>query len=154
MFSKSADLQLTHVPYRGTAPAMAALAGGEIAALSTVAADLRSLVQGGRARLVAIAGDQRSPLFPGVPTFRERGFDLVALPWYALFAPAGTPPDVIQRLSKAAIDSVNDPAIKQRLIDMGLEPTGYGPDRLADIMKADYDRWGPPIRESGFKPGQ
>lgn len=154
MFSKAADLQLTHVPYRGTAPAMAALAGGEIAALSTVAADLRSLVQGGRARLVAIAGDQRSPLFPDVPTFRERGFDLVALPWYALFAPAGTPPDVIQRLSKAAIDSVNDPAIKQRLIDMGLEPTGYGPDRLADIMKADYDRWGPPIRESGFKPGQ
>ena len=154
MFAKSAGLQLTHVPYRGTAAAMAAIAGGEIAALSTVAADLRSLVEGGRARLLAVAGEKRSPAFPDVPTFREKGFDLVATPWYALFAPAGTPADVLQRLSKAAVDSVNDPAVKQRLLDMGLEPTGYGPDRLAAIMKADYERWGEPIRESGFKPGQ
>jgi tripartite-type tricarboxylate transporter receptor subunit TctC len=154
MFAKSAGLQLTHVPYRGTAAAMAAIAGGEIAALSTVAADLRSLVEGGRARLLAVAGEKRSPAFPDVPTFREKGFDLVATPWYALFAPAGTPADVLQRLSKAAVDSVNDPAVKQRLLDMGLEPTGYGPDRLATIMKADYERWGEPIRESGFKPGQ
>ncbi|TNF52692.1 MAG: ABC transporter substrate-binding protein [Burkholderiales bacterium] len=154
MFGKAAGLPLTHVPYRGTAPAMAALAGGEIAALSTVAADIRSLVQSGRARLLAVAGERRSPAFPDVPTFREKGFDLVATPWYALFAPAGTPSDVLQRLSKAAIDSVSDPAVKQRLLDMGLEPTGYGPDRLAAIMKADFDRWGEPIRESGFKPGQ
>lgn len=154
MFGKSAGLQLTHVPYRGTAAAMAAIAGGEIAALSTVAADLRSLVESGRARLLAVAGEKRSPAFPDVPTFREKGFDLVATPWYALFAPAGTPADVLQRLSKAAVDSVNDPAVKQRLLDMGLEPTGYGPDRLAAIMKADYERWGEPIRESGFKPGQ
>ncbi|HEX5738557.1 MAG TPA: tripartite tricarboxylate transporter substrate-binding protein [Hydrogenophaga sp.] len=154
MFGKSAGLQLTHVPYRGTAAAMAALAGGEIAALSTVAADIRSLVEAGRARLVAVAGEKRSPAFPDVPTFREKGFDLVATPWYALFAPAGTPADVLQRLSKAAVDSVNDPAVKERLLDMGLEPTGYGPDRLAAIMKADHERWGEPIRESGFKPGQ
>jgi tripartite-type tricarboxylate transporter receptor subunit TctC len=154
MFGKSAGLPLTHVPYRGTAAAMAAIAGGEIAALSTVAADIRSLVEAGRARLLAVAGEKRSPAFPDVPTFREKGFDLVASPWYALFAPAGTPADVLERLSKAAIDSVNDPAVKQRLLDMGLEPTGYGPDRLAAIMKADYERWAEPIRESGFKPGQ
>jgi len=154
MFGKSAGLQLTHVPYRGTAAAMAALAGGEIAALSTVAADIRSLVEADRARLLAVAGEKRSPAFPDVPTFREKGFDLVATPWYALFAPAGTPVDVLERLSKAAVDSVNDPAVKQRLLDMGLEPTGYGPDRLASIMKADYERWGEPIRDSGFKPGQ
>jgi tripartite-type tricarboxylate transporter receptor subunit TctC len=154
MFGKAAGLPLTHVPYRGTAAAMAAIAGGEIAALSTVAADLRSLVQAGRARLLAVAGEQRSPDFPDVPTFREKGFDLVATPWYALFAPAGTPADVLQRLSKAAVDSVNDPVVNKRMRDMGLEPTGYGPERLATVMKADYERWGVPIRESGFKPGQ
>lgn len=154
MFGKSAGLQLTHVPYRGTAAAMAALAGGEIAALSTVAADIRALVQGGRARLLAVAGERRSPTFPDVPTFREKGVDLVATPWYALFAPAGTPRAVLERLSKAAIEAVNDPAVRQRLTEMGLEPTGYGPDRLAAIMKADYERWGEPIRASGFKPGQ
>lgn len=154
MFGKSAGLQLTHVPYRGTAAAMSALAGGEIAALSTVSADIQTLVQAGRARLLAVAGERRSPDFPDVPTFREKGFDLVATPWYGLFAPAGTPADVLQRLSKAAIDSINDPATNKRLVAMGLEPTGYSADRLAAIMKADYERWADPIRSSGFKPGQ
>ncbi len=154
MFAKAAGLKLTHVPYRGTAAAMQAIGGGEIAALSTVAADIQSLVQADRARLLAVAGEKRSAAFPNVPTFREQGYDLVANPWYALFAPAGTPPAVVQRLSKAAMDSVNDPAINKRLVELGLEPTGYPPERLASIMKADYERWGPIIKESGFKPGQ
>ena len=154
MFGRTAGIPLTHVPYKGTAPAMQALAGNEISALSTVAADIRALVQSDKARLLAVAGQKRSPAFPSVPTFKELGYDLVATPWYALFAPAGTPPAVVQRLSKAATDAVNDPALEKRLVEMGLEPTGYGPDRLAKILKEDYDRWGPVIRESGFKPGQ
>jgi len=154
MFAKPAGLKLTHVPYRGTAAAMQALAGGEISALSTVAADIQSLVQADRARLLAVAGEKRSANFPDVPTFREQGYDLVANPWYALFAPAGTAPAIVQRLAKAAMESVNDPAVHKRLVDMGLEPTGYAPDKLGAIMKADFDRWGPVIRESGFKPGQ
>ncbi len=152
MFGQAAGIPMTHVPYRGTAAAMQAIGTGEIAALSTVAADLQALVQAGRARLLAVAGEKRSPQFPDVPTFREGGYDLVATPWYGLFAPAGTPTDVIARLAKAAIDSVQDPALRQRLVEMGVEPTGYGPQRLAEIMKADYERWGPPIRQSGFKP--
>lgn len=152
MFAKSAGLSLQHVPYRGTAAAMQALAAGEIAALSTVAADLQTLVQGNKARLLAVAGESRSPQFPNVPTFREQGFDLVANGWYALFTVAGTPAATVQRLARAAQEAVADPAVAKRLSDMGLEPTGYGPERLADIMKADHERWGPPIRESGFKP--
>ena len=151
MFARSAGIKLTHVPYKGTAAAMQALAGGEISALSTVAADIRALVQADKARLLAVAGEQRSPAFAQVPTFRELGYDLVASPWYALFAPAGTPQPVIERLAKAAIDAVKDPAVHKRLVEMGLEPTGYPPAKLAQIMKADYERWGPPIRESGFK---
>lgn len=152
MFAKSAGIALQHVPYRGTASSMQALAGGEIAALSTVAADIQSLVDANRARLLAVAGEKRSPKFPDVPTFREQGYDLVASPWYALFTTAGTPPATVQRLAKAAMESIADPAVQKRLLDMGLEPTGYGPEKLAEIMKADYERWGPPIRESGFKP--
>jgi tripartite-type tricarboxylate transporter receptor subunit TctC len=154
MFARSAGLQLTHVPYKGTAAAMQALGAGEIAALSTVAADIRALVQGGRARLLAVAGDRRDPAFGDVPTFKELGYDLVAKPWYALFAPAGTPKAELDRLSRAANAAVNDPALRKRLVDMGLEPTGYGPDRLATILKADYDRWGEVIRASGFKPSE
>ncbi|MCE2880542.1 MAG: hypothetical protein LW719_14415 [Comamonadaceae bacterium] len=152
MFSRSAGLSLQHVPYKGTAGAMQALSAGEIAALSTVAADLQTLVQSNRARLLAVAGEARSPQFPNVPTFREQGFDLVANGWYGLFATAGTPMATIGRLARAAQDSMADPAVSKRLADMGLEPTGWGPERLAEVMKIDYERWGPPIRDSGFKP--
>jgi len=152
MFARSAGLSLQHVPYKGTAAAMQALAAGEIAALSTVAADLQTLVQGNRARLLAVAGEARSPQFPAVPTFREQGFDLVANGWFGLFATGGTPTATIQRLARAAQDTMADPTVNKRLADMGLEPTGWGPERLAEVMKTDYERWGPPIRDSGFKP--
>jgi tripartite-type tricarboxylate transporter receptor subunit TctC len=154
MFGKAAGITLTHVPYKGTAPAMQALAAGEVAALSTVVADIKSVVDAGKARILAVAGDKRDPTVPEVPTFREQGYDLVAQPWYALFAPAGTPPAAIERLSKAAIAAVQDPATHKRLVEMNLEPTGYGPERLGQIMKDDYERWGPIIRASGFKPEQ
>lgn len=151
MFAKAAGIELTHVPYKGTAAAMTAIGGGEVSAISTVAADIRSLVTAGRARLLAVAGEQRDPSFPDVPTFREQGFDLVAKPWYGLFAPAGTPAATVDRLAKASAAAINDPAVRKRLVDMGLEPTGQGPDRLAGALKDDFDRWGPPIRASGFK---
>ena len=152
MFGRAAGIALTHVTYRGTAAAMQALAAGEIAALSTVAADIRTLVRSERARLLAVAGERRDATFPDVPTYREQGFDLTAKPWYGMFAPAGTPAPVIAQLSQALVATVNDPATRQRLVDMGLEPTGYGPDRLAQVLKADLELWGPVIRASGFKP--
>jgi tripartite-type tricarboxylate transporter receptor subunit TctC len=151
MFGKAAGLSLTHVPYKGTAAAMTAVAGGEVSAISTVAADIRALVVGGKARLLAVAGDQRDTSFPDVPTFRELGYDLVAKPWYGMFAPAGTPPAAVDRLAKAVMAAIGDPAFHQRMVDMGLEPTGYGPERLSTILKEDLERWGPPIRASGFK---
>ncbi len=154
MFARTAGITLTHVPYKGTAPAMLALASGEITAASTLAADIRPLVDAGKARLLAVAGEKRDPNSPNVPTFKELGYDLVAQPWYALFAPAGTPPAVVDRLSKAAVQAMNDPAVHKRLVEMGLEPTGYGPARLATIMKDDFERWAPVIKASGFKPGQ
>jgi len=151
MFAKSADIELTHVPYKGTAAAMTAIGGGEVSAISTVAADIKSLVTAGRARLLAVAGEQRDPSFPDVPTFREQGFDLVAKPWYGLFAPAGTPAPAVDRLAKATTAAINDPALRKRLVEMGLEPTGQGPERLAAALKEDFERWGAPIRASGFK---
>jgi tripartite-type tricarboxylate transporter receptor subunit TctC len=154
MFAKAAGIELTHVPYKGTAPALQALAGGEVAAISTVAADIGTLVKSGKARLLAVSGASRAAAFPDVPTFKESGYDLVALPWYAMFAPAGTPKAVIDKTSQAAIAAIHDPGVHAKLEQMGLEPTGLGPDELAKILKADYEKWGPPIRASGFKPGQ
>ncbi|HUG79802.1 MAG TPA: tripartite tricarboxylate transporter substrate-binding protein [Burkholderiales bacterium] len=154
MFARTAGIELTHVPYKGTAHAMQAIAGGEISAISTVAADIGTLVKAGKARLLATSGARRSAAFPDVPTFKESGYDMEAVPWYALFAPAGTPQAVIDRLSAAAVAAVRDPALKGKLEQMGLEPTGLGPAELGAILKADYEKWGPVIRASGFKPGQ
>lgn len=154
MFAKAAGIPMTHVPYRGTAPALQALIAGEVKAAMFVLADALTTVRSGKARLLAVAGAQRSPLVPEVPTFRELGYDLEASAWYALFAPAGTPQDAIERYARAAIEVVRAPDVRQRLEQMGLEPTGLGPAELAKILRADYDRWGPVIKASGFKPTQ
>ena len=153
MFARTAGIELTHVPYKGTANVMQALAAGEIAAATTLAADIGALVKGGRARLLAVSGATRDPAFPDVPTFREQGYDMEGTGWYGLFAPAGTPQATIDRLSKAAMAAIKDAGVNQKMLGIGLQPTGYGPAELARIMKADYDKWGPVIRASGFKPG-
>ena len=154
MFAKATGLGMTHVPYRGTGPALQALAGGEVKAAMFVLADALTLVRSGKARLLAVAGARRASLAPEVPTFKELGLDLEASAWYALFAPAGTPRDLIAKYAKAAIETVRAPEMKQRLEQMGLEPTGLPPEELARILRADYDKWGPVIRASGFKPTQ
>jgi tripartite-type tricarboxylate transporter receptor subunit TctC len=154
LFSKSAGIEMTHIPYKGTSPALQALAGGEIKAAMFVLADALTLVRSGKARVVAVSGSHRSNLAPDAPTFKELGYAIEGNGWYALFAPAKTPRDVIDRYSRAAIESIRSPDMKQRLETMGLEPTGLGPAELAAILKADYEKWGPVIRASGFKPTQ
>ena len=152
MFARAAGLEMTHVPYKGTAQVLQALAAGEIAAASTLAADIGALARAGKARILATTGGRRSPTFPEVPTFREAGYEIEGTGWYALFAPARTPPEIATRLSRAAIDAMHSSTVRQRLESLGVEPTGLGPQDLADVMKRDYERWGPVIRESGFKP--
>ena len=153
MFSKAAGVSMTHVPYRGTGPALQALIGGEVKAAMFVLADALTTVRSGKARLLAVAGAKRASMASDVPTFKELGYDLEASAWYALFAPAGTPQALIDKYAKAAIDVVRAPEMKQRLEQLGLEPTGYPPEELARILRADYDKWGPVIKASGFKPG-
>ena len=151
MFAKTAGLELTYIPYKGTAQALPALMSGEIPAAVLTINDLGTAVQSGKARILAITGAKRSPHYPDVPTFKESGYDIEGLAWYALYAPAGTPKDVVDALSRAAIDAIHQPDVKQRLEPLGLDFTGLGPAELAAIQRADYDKWGPVIRASGFK---
>lgn len=152
MLAQAAGLQMTHIPYKGTAPALQALVAGEVKAAMFVLSDALTTVRSGKARVLAVAGAQRSPLAPDVPTLRELGYPIEASAWYALFAPAGTPKAVVDRYAKAAIDAIHSPDLKEKLTQMGLEPTGLGPAELARILRRDYDKWGPVIRASGFKP--
>lgn len=154
LFAKATGTEMTHIPYKGTAPALQALAGGEVKSGMFVLADALTMVRSGKARLLAVAGAKRASMTPEAPTFKELGLDLEASAWYALFAPAGTPQTVIDKYARAAIDAVQSPDMRQRLEQMGLEPTGLPPAELARILRRDYDKWGPVIRASGFKPTQ
>jgi tripartite-type tricarboxylate transporter receptor subunit TctC len=104
-----------------------------------------------KGRILATSGAKRSPQYPDVPTFRESGYDIEGSAWYGLFAPAGTPKDVVEGLGRAANDAVRQPDVRQRIEPLGLEATGLGPAELAAIMKSDDDKWGRVIRASGFK---
>jgi tripartite-type tricarboxylate transporter receptor subunit TctC len=152
MFARAAGIEMTHVPYKGTALVLQALAGGEISAASLLAADIGALARAGKARILATTGAQRSSAFPDVPTFKESGYDIEGTGWYALFAPAKIPPEVATRLSNAAVGAMRAAAVRNRLESLGVEPTGLGPRELAAIMKRDYEKWGPVIKASGFRP--
>jgi len=151
MFAKAAGLQLTHVPYKGTAVVMQAMMSGEIPAAVLTVADWGTLQQSGKGRMLAVSSAQRLAQYPDVPTFRESGYDIEGSAWYALFAPAGTPQPVVDKLAAAAIEAVRQPDIRQKLEPLGLQVTGLGPAEMAKILRADHDKWGPVIRASGFR---
>jgi len=150
LFARTAGIQLTHVPYKGTASVLPALLAGEIAAAVVPISDLGALAQSGKVRILATSGAKRAPQYPDVPTFKEAGYDIEGAAWYALFAPAGTPKDIVERLASSATDAVHQPDLKQHIDPLGLEATGLGPAELGAILRADYDKWGPVIRASGF----
>jgi len=141
LFKARTGSNIVHVPYKGTAAAMTAIGGGEVSAISTVAADIKSLVAAGRARLLAVAGEQRDPNFPDVPTFREQGFDLVAKPWYGLFAPAGTPAPVVAKLHGALDAIMRQPAVRARLAQNGMEVAASTPEALGTFVVAEIAKW-------------
>jgi tripartite-type tricarboxylate transporter receptor subunit TctC len=152
LFATAAKIELRHVPFRGTAPVMNDLAAGQIALGSTPAPDAVELHRAGKVRMLATTGAVRSPLTPDVPTYTEQGYDIVAQGWYAIYAPAGTPRTIVDKVSAILADAVQKPSGKELLIRLGQSPTGLPPDELARIQQADFERWAVPIKASGFKP--
>jgi tripartite-type tricarboxylate transporter receptor subunit TctC len=151
LFARTAGLELTYIPYKGTAQVLPALIAGEIPAAVLPINEVGALMQSGKGRMLATSGGKRSPQYPDVPTFKESGYDIEGAAWYALFAPAGTPTAIVDPLARAAIEAVRQPDLRSRLEPLGLEVTGLGAAELAAILRADYDKWGPVIRASGFK---
>jgi tripartite-type tricarboxylate transporter receptor subunit TctC len=154
MFARAAGIDLRHITYRGSAAALAALVAGQIPIVFTTVADLVELHKAGRVRVLATSDSQRSPSLPDVPTLGEAGFELWATGWYGMFAPAKTPPDIIERLNKVIVAAVRSPEIKERLTAFGLRPTGTTAAELAAIQKSDSALWEPAVKASGFSPEQ
>ena len=151
MIGQTTGTRMVHVPYKGAAPVSADLMGDQIAAGIDSVGNFIDLHRAGRLRILATSGAERSPLSPTVPTFREQGLAaLDAVGWVALYARAGTPKPLIDRLSAAVVAALRTPEIRDRFLGLGFEPTGTTPEELGAIMAADTARWAPIIKASGF----
>ncbi|MBL0421504.1 tripartite tricarboxylate transporter substrate binding protein [Ramlibacter sp. AW1] len=143
-----AGLHMVHIPYRGAAPALTDLAGGQVAAMMVDLAAGAGFLKGGKVRPLAVANPTRLPQLPDVPTFAELGFKGVeAAAQVGVVAPAGTPADVVGALQKQIAAAIQTPAIRQKLIDFGIEPVGSTPQQYADLNRAEVQRWHKLIRE-------
>lgn len=147
-FAKAAGVQLMHVPYKGAAPALADLSGGHVDLVFDGFLTTNPLVQQGRAQMLALSAPQRSPLMPQVPTFAEAGLtDYQAYSWNNLYAPASTPPAVVDRLNQALNHALAQPGMKQRLVQGGLEALGPSTPTDADNFgQRERARWVPFVR--------
>jgi tripartite-type tricarboxylate transporter receptor subunit TctC len=154
LFGRAIGVDLVHISYKGSAPAITDLAGGQIPIVVTTTSDLLAMHNAGRIRILATSDSKRSPLVPDVPTFREAGYDIEGAAWYGMFAPAKTPAAVVERYAKIVSDAVKTPETKERLLKMGLYATGTTPAEFAKIQKTDSERWAPAVKASGFTPDQ
>jgi tripartite-type tricarboxylate transporter receptor subunit TctC len=151
LFARAAGIELANIPYKGSLPAITDLIGGQTAAAVTTIGDFLPQARAGKLRILAHASAQRSAIAPEVPTFKELGYDIEASGWYGLFAPAGTPAAAIERINRVVTQAQQSSAVKSRMEGFSLEIRLTTPQQFADIIRADYERWGNAIRASGFK---
>jgi tripartite-type tricarboxylate transporter receptor subunit TctC len=148
--SKLIGVDMARVVYRGSAPAVNDVISGQIPMAIVTLGDCLQQHRAGTMRMIAVTGAARSEFAPEVPTLREGGVDLAGDAWYALWAPAATPPDMITRYNAATVDLLQKPDIKQRLSSLGLVSAGSTPAVLAAAMRDAAAAWAPVIKETGY----
>jgi tripartite-type tricarboxylate transporter receptor subunit TctC len=152
LFKSLAKVDLTTVPYKGAAPAITDLIGGQIQVIFTTVASAASLVAAGQLRALAVTSAGRSPAFPELPTVAEAGVPgYAAESWYGLFAPAKTPQDVIDRLNKSAAMAVQSEAFKRLGVNEGLVMVARPPEELERYFRGEEARWRNVIQDAGIK---
>jgi tripartite-type tricarboxylate transporter receptor subunit TctC len=152
LFKSLAKVNLTTVPYKGAAPAITDLLGGQIQVMFTTVASAASLIESGQLRALAVTSVERSPAFPDVPTVAEAGVSgYSAESWYGLFVPAKTPPEIIDRLNKAAATAVKAEAFRKLGINEGLVMVASPPAELDRYFRGEEERWRKVIQDAGIK---
>lgn len=150
--TEASGVNLVHVPYKGGAPAVMALMGGEIAMMFSDYVSLQPHLASGKVKIIAVTGLRRSRLTPQVPTMAELGYTgFEAVGWGGVFAPAKTPPNIVQQLAAAVTAAVRDPAVSAKLGEMGYEPGGVPTAEFASQVKSDHALWTGLIRRAGAR---
>ena len=151
-FASEAGVKLLHVPFKGSAPAVTALLGGEVNLAFDTLTVLAPQIKAGKVKGLAIAARERSPLLPVVPTVAEAGYPQVDAPsWFGLVGPAQLPKAIVKRLSDEVATLQRDPTVKERLAAQGLQAWGGGPEAFTQQIRADYAKYGAVVRQAGIR---
>lgn len=151
LFKRMAGIEMTHVPYRGAGPAINDLIPGRLDMMFNTAGALLPQARNGQIRALAVSSAQRVPNIPELPTVSESGlpgFEVAA--WYALFAPAKTPPEIVRKMNADVVTALKDPGVAKKMEDLGVLVVGSTPEHLGNFLKAEMDKWGPVIKAAGI----
>lgn len=152
LFLKRAGIEMTHVPYKGNAPALSDVVAGHIPAMFSNLSDALSQAAGGNVRMLAISSEKRSALAADVPTVAESGYpDFNVLTWNGLMAPAGTPPEIIERIARELAAAVKDPKFAAQLVNYGVDPLCDTPAEYAATLAKDIPLWAEAVEIAGVK---
>ncbi|MCC6533530.1 MAG: tripartite tricarboxylate transporter substrate binding protein [Burkholderiales bacterium] len=152
LFKSMAKIDLVHVPYKGTGPAMIDLLGGHLSLMFDVVLTTLPYMKAGKVRVLGVSSLTRAEVAPEVPTIAETGLPgYEALVWFGLFAPAGTPTELVARLSSEIGNIVRQPKLRETMVLQGLTPVGSSPSEFAARVSKDNAVWGKVIREAGIK---
>lgn len=152
MFRMRTGTNLQHVPYKGSAPALADLMAGRVDLFFDAVITATPQIRAGKVRALATASKKRAAVLPDVPTMGEAGYPGIEADfWFALFVPAGTPPDVVRRLNEAFDKAMHSPEVKARFSEQGLDIATGTPEELAALIRADAERLGKVVRDAGVK---
>jgi tripartite-type tricarboxylate transporter receptor subunit TctC len=144
--------QILHVPYKSATIGLVGATSGEVDIVIVVVSSIAPYVQQGRMRALAVLDSKRVAALPQVPTSAEAGLpELVAVNWYVLLAPAGTPRAIVERLNAESVKAMTAADTRERLGAMGAEPASSTPEQATEFLRAEYTRWGKVIREAGIK---
>jgi len=149
LLKSTAGIDMTHVPYRGSAPALLDLMGGRVQVMFDSIASALPHIRAGKLRAIAVATDTRSPLLPDIPTVAETLPGYSAHSWLGLFVPAGTPKAVVERLQRELVAAIEDPKVRGRLVEAGFEPRTSTPAEFAKLVREEMGKWAPIVRSSG-----
>lgn len=153
LLAKESGLDLRHVPYKGSAPGIQDLLGGQVASMTSPIGDYLPHLKGGKLRLLATSGAARSRFTPDVPTYAEQGFEKLTISeWYGFFLPAGASPEVVNRAAAAIHQAVAQPEVVEAFAQLGLEAATMTPAEMAKSVKDENAAWGPVVKTVGFTP--
>ncbi len=153
LFKSQTGIFMTHIPYRGSGPALMDLAGGQMDVMFDNLPSAMQLIKAGKLKALAVTSAQRSAALPDVPTIEEaaglKGFE--ATSWFGLLAPSGTPPDTVNRIQQEVARALNTPAIKEKMLAQGAIPSGNTPAQFLSLIESEHVKWAQVVKTSGAR---